>query len=97
MPQETELELSKEPSAVIEGVYNVLEHRITMEGEPYGGTLLKVTAVSRSLICQVCGALSRKQEAKGLITDDWIAMQHVLDTGHRVATDRWSGAVYGPE
>ena len=92
--------MSKEDPVVIEGAYNVLEHKILAEGKPYiSGTLLKVTAGSSRLICKVCGVLP--SETRDVI-EDWLhlchlAMQHVQETGHKVAVERWTGAIYGPE
>ena len=90
-----------EAPAVVEGAFEVIAYRVRRDGEPYiGGTFLRENAGKSAVVCKECGPLP-VDELRGW-TSDWLtlchdAMDHVKETGHKVAVESWQGAVYGPE
>lgn len=85
---------------IAEDPFEVLAYRIHRDGKPYGGKLLRETAVNVNVVCKTCGPLS----PPGIHgwTSDWIslchdAMDHAKETGHTVAVESWHGAIYGRE
>ena len=93
--------LDKPGITVIEGLFNVIAHRVHRDGKPYpGGMCLRETADKSAVVCETCGPLP-VDDLHGW-TSDWLtlceaALRHASTTGHRVAVESWRGAVYGPE
>ena len=90
------MKIDGEPLGFAEGQFEVIAWRVHRDGQPYiGGTYLRETADRCAVVCQQCGQLP-VEGLRGWLSD-WHgeAINHVEETGHRVAVESWNGAIYG--
>jgi hypothetical protein len=80
--------------------FDYLVELVRRDGKPYqGGTYLRETAHTETLVCESCGQLpgdgTRMPGDWGPLCHD--AMDHVQETGHTVVVEQTSAAIYGPK